>query len=517
MLNEVDVLLPDENPAAKNDKTLITISLVFVFATIALLMQYPDKSQEVAKGLFHGLTNNIGSMVQLFGFLAVCIVLFVGSSKFGSIKLGEGKAEYSDMSWLFMFICAGLGSATMYWAFMEWAYYYNGIGLNIPAQSNESLRSSLSYVFFHWGITPWAIYALASIAMAYHFHVNKSKGLNLSSLVASILGLDENSNISRLIGRALDLTFLFATFGGLILTTTVTIGTVSTGFASLFNIENTFLLKAVLLAFVTLTFTLSSYIGISEGLQKIAHMACGMTFVFGLIVLCLGDTSFIVDFFVNSLGLSLSNFVEMSLFTDVTNNGTFNKDWTVFYWLYWITYTPGVSIFVTRISKGRTIRQVIFGLIAGGCAGCWFFFGSLSGYAVDMFNSGVINSPEILTSVSGDLAIAQLIANLPMGTVLSVFYFLLMMVFLASHLDATAYTVAAVSTQGLKQGQDPTRALRLFWCIMLSLLPLAMLYINASLSTLKTAVTLTAAPFIVVLILCILGLKKFLSGHNFGK
>lgn len=517
MLDNSEVLQQDEIPAAKNDKMLISISLVFVFITIALLMMYPDSSQVMAKSMFHGLTSNIGSMVQLFGFIAVCVVLYVGTSRFGTIKLGEGTPEYSDMSWLFMFICAGLGSATMYWAFMEWAYYYNNTGLNISGHTNESLRTSLSYVFFHWGITPWAIYALASITMAYHFHVNKAKGLNLSSLVSSILNLDENSNVSRILGRTLDLTFLFATFGGLILTTTITIGTVSTGFASLLGIENTFLLKAVLLAFVTLTFTLSSYIGISKGLQKIAHMACGMTFVFGLVVLFLGDTTFIIDFFVNSLGLSLSNFVEMSLFTDVTNNGTFNKDWTVFYWLYWITYTPGVSIFVTRISKGRTIRQVVFGLIAGGCVGCWFFFGSLSGYAVDMFNSGAINVPEILTSTSGDLAIAQLISNLPMGTFLSIFYFLLMMVFLASHLDATAYTVAAVSTKDLQQGQDPERSLRLFWCIMLSLLPLAMLYINASLSTLKTAVTLTAAPFIVVLILCIFGLKKFLSNHNFGK
>lgn len=515
MHNEAAVLPSTPRQSAKHDKTLISISLVFVFITIGLLMMYPTGSQEAAKSMFSGLTNSIGSVVQLFGFAAVCIVLYVGSSKFGDIKLGEGDPEYTNTSWLFMFICAGLGSATMYWAFMEWAYYYNGIGLNIPAQSNEALRTSLSYVFFHWGITPWAIYALASVTMAYHFHINRSKGLNLSTLVSSILNLDENSTASRVIGRVLDLTFLFATFGGLILTTTVTIGTVSTGFASLFGIENSFLLKTGLLALVTLTFTLSSYIGISEGLQKIAHMACGMTFVFGLIVLVLGDTTFIIDFVVNSLGLTLSNFVEMSLFTDVTNDGTFNKDWTVFYWLYWITYTPGVSIFVTRISKGRTIRQVIFGLIAGGCAGCWFFFGSLSGYAVDMFASDIINAPQILTTISGDYAVAELIANLPMGSFLSVFYFILMMVFLASHLDATAYTVAAVSTKGLKQGEDPERSLRLFWCVMLSLLPLAMLYINASLDTLKTAVTLTAAPFIVVLLLCIVGLKKFLSSHKF--
>lgn len=516
-IQATDTSLSISPPSSKNDLFLISVSLLFVFSLIVLLMLYPESSQDAAVGMFASLTNSIGSFVQLLGFACVCIVLFIAASKYGTIKLGEGDPEYSNMSWIFMFICAGLGSATMYWAFMEWAYYYNSIGLNITAESNQALRHSLSYVFFHWGITPWAIYALASITMAYHFHVNRSKGLNLSSLVSSITGLKDGGMASRITGRVLDLIFLFSTFGGLILTTTITIGTVSTGLSSLFGFENVFAFKVLLLGLVTLTFTLSSYIGISEGLQKIAHMACGMTFVFGLIVLILGDTGFIIDFFVNTVGLTIGNFVEMSLFTDATNEGTFNKDWTVFYWLYWLTYTPGVAIFITRISKGRTIREVILGLIAGGCGGCWFFFGSLSGYAVDMFNTGVINVPEILNTVSGDYAVAELISNLPFGSILSVFYFVLMMVFLASHLDATAFTVAAVTTKDLSQGQDPARSLRLFWCIMLSLLPLAMLYINASLSTLKTAVTLTAAPFTIVLVICIFGLKKFLTTHNFDE
>ena len=504
-----------QNEKVQNDKLLISVSLAVVFAVVLMLVFNPDQVQAAGKTAFAALTNTFGSFIQLFAFASVCTMLYIAASRYGTIKLGAGAPEYSNMSWLFMFICAGLGSATMYWAFMEWAYYYNGIGLNIEAQSNEALRTSLSYVMFHWGITPWAIYGLASIAMAYHFHVNRAKGLNLSSLMVSILGMKEDSTASRVLGRTLDLIFLFATFGGLILTTTVTVNTVSTGFAELFGMENTFMMKTILLALITLTFTLSSYIGIAEGLQKIAHAACGMCFVFALIVLVLGDTGFIVDFFVNSLGLTLSNFVEMSLFTDATNGGTFNKDWTVFYWLYWFTYTPAVAIFVTRISKGRSIRQVVLGLIAGGCAGCWFFFGALTGYSVDAMVDGVVNAPALLNTASGDIAVAQLIANLPFGTILSVFYFVLMMLFLASHLDATAFTVAAVSTKNLKQGQDPSRELRVFWCVMLSLLPLAMLYINASLDTLKTAVTLTAAPFVIVLMLCMFGLKKFLSNHKF--
>lgn len=501
----------NDSVGVKNDIFLIAISIIVVMITIVLLMMYPSGSQEIAGKLFQGLTNSIGSIVQLLGFLCVVIVLLIACSKFGSIKLGDGKPEYSNVSWIFMFICAGLGSATMYWAFMEWAYYYNTPGINITPESKEALRASLSYVFFHWGLTPWAIYGLASLAMAYHFYINRSKGLNLSSLISSITGVSNKGALSKII----DLIFLFSTFGGLVLTTTITVGTVSTGLAAIFHIENSFLLKLILLAVITFTFSLSSYIGIDGGMQKLAKMACGMTLLFAIIVLVLGDTLFIVDNFVNSVGLMLSNFVHMSLFADPIDGASFNKDWTVFYWLYWITYTPGVSIFITRVSKGRTIRQVILGLMLGGCAGCWFFFGCLSGYAIEMFNSSIVNAPLLLTTVGGDEAVSQILFTLPMGTLFSIFYFLLMVVFLASHLDATAYTVAAVSSKGLQQGQDPARKLRIFWCVMLGLIPLAMLYINASLETLKTAVTLTAAPFIIILIICAYGVIRWLKNYQF--
>ena len=132
---------------AKNDIFLITISIIVVTLTIVLLMLYPKASEEIAGKMFSGLTTSIGSLVQLLGFVSVIIALLIACSRFGSIKLGEGKPEYSNISWIFMFICAGLGSATMYWAFMEWAYYYNTPGLNITSESKEALRTSLSYVF----------------------------------------------------------------------------------------------------------------------------------------------------------------------------------------------------------------------------------------------------------------------------------------------------------------------------------------------------------------------------------
>lgn len=490
----------------QKDLTLIFTSIVVISLTVIGLMMFPDQAKVLADQLFTRATTTFGVLVQVLGFACVVLVIGLGMSKYGNIRLGEGKPEYRNTSWIFMFICAGLGSATMYWAFMEWAYYYLTPGLNITAASKQALEMSIAYSFFHWGVTPWAIYGIASLAMAYHFHVRKNKGLSLAGIIESITGYKAHGPV----GRVIDLIFLFATFGGLVLTTTLTTSTVAKGLSDLTGLADGFMLKASLVILVTLVFSLSFYIGISSGMQRLAKLACGMTLLFALVVLLLGPTQFSVSNIANAIGLTLQNFIHMSLFTDPTGDGGFSRDWTVFYWLYWITYTPGVAIFVTRVSKGRTIREVVLAMILGGCGGCWFFFGSLQSFAIHQFVTDVVNAPAMLSGAGGEAAVSMLLASLPFGKLLSVVYFLLMLVFLASHLDAVAYTVAATSTRNLREGQDPSPSLRLFWCLMLAVLPLAMLYINASLNTLKTAVILTAIPFIFILMVKIWGLLKWL-------
>ncbi|QCY09490.1 BCCT family transporter [Pseudomonas sp. MPC6] len=490
----------------EKDLTLIFTSIVVISLTVIGLMMFPDQAKVLADQLFTSATTTFGTLVQLLGFACVVLIVGLGFSKYGNIRLGEGKPEYKNSSWIFMFICAGLGSATMYWAFMEWAYYYLTPGLNIATASKQALEMSIAYSFFHWGVTPWAIYGIASLAMAYHFHVRKNKGLSLAGIVESITGFKAHGPV----GRVIDLIFLFATFGGLVLTTTLTTSTVAKGLSDLTGIADGFMLKAFLVILVTVVFSLSSYIGISSGMQRLAKLACGMTMLFALIVLILGPTLFSVNNIANAIGLTLQNFIHMSLFTDPTGDGEFSRGWTVFYWLYWITYAPGVAIFVTRVSKGRTIKEVVMAMILGGCGGCWFFFGSLQSFAIHQFITGVVDAPAMLSGAGGEAAVSMLLTSLPFGKVLSAVYFLLMLVFLASHLDAVAYTVAATSTRNLREGQDPSPTLRLFWCLLLAVLPLAMLYINASLNTLKTAVILTAIPFIFILMVKIWGLLKWL-------
>lgn len=493
-------------PRAKIDLPLIIFSIVVIGLSVAGLTVFPERAMVLSNIVFEGTTKIFGSTVQIVGFLCVILIAWIAFSKYGNIRLGEGKPQYSNFSWVFMFICAGLGSATMYWAFMEWNYYYITPGLDITPRSKEALEYSIAYSFFHWGITPWAIYGIASLAMAYHFHVRKNPGLSLSSAVEAITGLKATS----VIGRLIDLIFLISTFGGLVLTITLSASTVAKGLSMLFGIGESYALKASLVLMVTMVFSLSSWIGIGAGMQRLAHAACGLTMLYAVILLVLGPTEFTLNNISNGVGLMLQNFVHMSLATDPAGTGEFARGWTVFYWLYWITYTPGVALFVTRVSRGRRIKEVIAAMVLGGCGGCWFFFGSLQSYAIHQFLSGGINSPALMDGSGGEAVVSMLLASLPLGKVLAVGYYFLMLIFLASHLDAVAFSVAATSTRNLREGNDPSPKLRLFWCLMLAAIPLAMLWINAPLHALKTVVTVAAIPFVIVLAVKMYGLFKWM-------
>lgn len=225
---------PHTFSAPTKDRTLILASLIVISTTVFGLMSFPEEAKRLADQLFNAATMTFGSVVQLLGFACVVLIAGLALSKYGNIRLGSGRPEYSNTSWVFMFICAGLGSATMYWAFMEWAYYYLTPGLGIAAASKEALEYSIAYSFFHWGVTPWAIYGMASLAMAYHFHVRRNKGLSLAAVIEAITGFKAQGPV----GRVIDLVFLFATFGGLVLTTTLTTSTVAKGLSDLIGIED---------------------------------------------------------------------------------------------------------------------------------------------------------------------------------------------------------------------------------------------------------------------------------------
>lgn len=495
------------------DVPLAISTLVIVFGSVAGLAMYSEKSIQIANAAMDWTTRIFTAPILIFTLGAVIFSLWLAFSKYGKIRLGKEKPEYSTTTWIFMFFLASMGSGTLYWGFLDWAFYYQSPGLNVAAQSSEALKLSVAYSFFHYGPSAWAIFSLAAVSLCYHFYVRKNKGLNLASIIEAVTGFKANGPI----GRFVDLLFLLCMFGALTLSLVLTTITFTNVLSMLTGIPNTFMTKTIFILVVSVVFALSSYIGMSSGMQRLSQMVCYALIAFVLYILFAGPTEFIMNNSLSSLGIMATNFMNMSLFTDPMGNGQFTRDWTVFYFMWWVSYAPGVALFVTRISKGRTLRELILALIIAGCTASWLLYGILENYSLYTFINGTIDVPAILGSQGGEFAVGQLLTNLPFGKILMWVFLGIMAIYLAAHMDAVGYAVSATCARGLKEGQDPTPNSRLFWCLMLTLVPIAMIYANAPLDTMKAATILTALPFIVIILIQTYGFVKWLHqdyGHT---
>lgn len=495
------------------DKLLIGASLILVFTVVAFLYLMPEASQQAANNIFAVMTDAFGSFTLIFTFSGILLLVFIAFSKFGRIKLGEGNPEYSTFKWISMMICCGLGSATVYWAFVEWAYYIGTPGLGIEAASQLAYEMSVPYTMFHWGISAWTLYALAGLPIAYHFHVRKNKGLSMSGVVSAMTGIKSDG----IIGRIIDVLFIFICFGGLSITLGVSVPMVTEIFSSVVGIEPTFTINLFIIVILSVIYSLSSYIGIQKGMAKISDWNIKLVIIFCMGIILCGPTLFIINNTTQSLGLMFQNFIQMSLFTDPIGNSGFPDAWTIFYWLYWITYAPFTGIFIAKVSKGRTIRSVVANTLLSGSAGCFMFFGVLGSLSLKRQLDGAVDMVGMLANGNSNAAIVEVLRTLPMGSMFMIIFCIVSLLFLATTLDGAAFTMATTSTKGLKNNEEPHPMLRLFWCIMLSLVPLTMILINADLNTIKTCAIITAVPIIFIMIIMLIGWVKWMIKDFRGK
>lgn len=498
------------------DKPLLIASVSIVLAVVASLSIFPEQSSNGASYLFGLFTKIFGTPVLLAVFLAVLLLIGIALSKYGNIKLGEGKPEYSTFSWVAMMICAGLGSATVYWAFVEWAYYFNGPPLGIAAGSAMAYEFGTAYNMFHWGVSAWATYCIAALPVAYHFHVRRNQGLSLSSVCTAIRNKPGMTPLWKGTTRIIDFIFIFTCFGGLSITLGVSVPMVSEILCSIFNAEPTFTVNLILIIAISAVFSFSSYIGISKGMKRISDINTYLAIAFCLAIFILGPTVFIMKNTVNALGTMFQNYIRMSLWTDPIGNSGFPEGWTIFYWLYWITYTPFVALFVTKVSKGRSLRAVIVNTLISGSCGCFFFFGIIGSYSMYTNIHELVPVASMLAEGKDNASIVLVLNSLPLGTIFILLFSVVSVLFLSTTLDSAAYTMAATVTPGLKSGEDPSPVHRLFWCFMLAAVPLAMMFINASLNTIKTAAIVTSIPLTFVLCYMVYGMLRWMV-KDYGK
>ena len=494
----------------KLDKTIICVSLIVIAGLVVPLIIAPEAGQKFLGKLLSITTNKVGWAYLWFTIAAFGILVYFAMGRFAHVKFGgpDAEPEFALPSWIAMLFCAGIGASVLYWGTIEWAYYYSGPPLGIEPKTAKAAEFAAMYGMFHWGFTAWAVYCIPTLPLAYLLWNRRRSVLRLSAACEGLIG---KRAANGLIGKVIDILFMFGLIGGV--GTSMGLGTpmLSAGLSELFNVERTFLVDVVVVVIWAIIFGASVYSGLEKGIKRLSDLnlilivaVLGFTFLFG-------PTVFMISTFTNSVGLLIQNFVQMSFWMDPIEKGGFPEGWTIFYWAWWIAYAPFMGLFVARISRGRTIRQLIVAEVVGGTMGCWVFFAILGNTSMFFDLNGIVPISEILSNTGAPEAIVAAITALPLGIIVLIVFVVLAFIFGATTLDSSAFTLASVATEE-QQGemQEPARWHRLFWAFVLAGVSLSLMYLGG-LKPLQTASIVVALPLMGVLIIMVWSFKNWLA------
>ncbi len=486
------------------------ITTAAVILAIAIpVVGFNQQSAAVITDLYDAITLNFGVVYLWYTSAMMVFLLWLGFSRFGCRRLGDSDSqpEFRTLSWISMIFCAGVGAGLLYWAVIEWSYYLQTPPRNLLQGSRENIEWAATYPLFHWGLSAWAIYCVPALAIAYPYYVRKDPHLRLSTGCSYFLPHGASSKRARVI----DFLYMINLIGGTGTSLGLSTPMIAAGVAELTGYTHNFVMEVTVVIFCIAIFGTSAYLGIQKGFKRLADL--NLVIAFGLLffVLAAGPTLFILKMGTNSIGLVLQNIIQMNLWSDPVDNSGFVESWTVFYWAWWIAYGPFVGIFVARISRGRTIREVIFGMLTFGSLGAWLFCIIFGNYALHLQLNDLLDIQAIVAGASEASAIAQIMLSLPMGKLVLFLFLVMAVIFLATTYDSASFTLASVSTLELKAGENPARWHRLFWAVALGILPISLMFIEGGLKVILSTTIVVSLPLIAVGVIMCMSLVRMLK------
>lgn len=498
--------------------TFLGTVAVLLFAVVPMIV-FPKTSQYVITQINETISNSLGSVYLLLGLVVFGFVLYIAFDKYGKVTLGKAsdKPEFNNFSWASMLFCAGIGSDILYWGVIEWAYYYQVPPYGARGMTDEALEYATMYGMFHWGPIAWAIYVLPALPIGYLVFVKKKPIYKISHACRPIL----KGQTDKFLGKTVDILFIFGLLGGAATSLALGVPMIAAGIERLTGLDGeNMVMRSIILLIITVIFAFSSYTGLKKGIQKLSDINVWLTFIILGIVLIIGPTVFIMETTVSSLGNMLKNFFQMSTWLEPfggiggRKETNFPQDWTVFYWSWWLVYAPFIGLFIARISKGRTLKEVILGTIIYGTLGCVLFFGILGNYAVFLQLSGQFDVIQFLNQHTPEATIIEVMHQLPLPKVMVVLFLISAFLYLATTFDSGSYILAAATQK--KVIDEPLKANRLFWAFALCLLPFSLMLVGGekALEVLKTASILASVPLIGIFVMMMISFIRTLSGDR---
>lgn len=485
---------------------------IAVIAALFLVMM-PEQAEAWAAHLMSLVTSQFGWLFVIFGFGTFVFALWLAFGRFGHVKMARSDEppEYSELSWAAMMFSAGIGIGLVSWSFVEPIYYLSTPPLHIEPHSAKAAEWGHMYSLFHWSFVPWALYAVPSVAVAYVLHVRHRPFLRISEVCRPLLG----DRVDGWMGSVIDTLIILGLIGGAGTSLGLGVPLVSSLTTTMLGVEENIFTRLGVIAFWTLIFGVSAYKGLKAGIRILSDINIFLAVALVLLVLVVGPTVFILSISANSIGLMLDNFTRISFWLDPVRHGGFPDAWTLFYWAWWIAYAPLMGLFFGRISRGRTIRQMVLGIMLWGSLGCISFLSICGAYALNLELSGTLDVTRLLNEQGIPATVVAIIQTLPFSQVVLAAFTLLSFVFLATTLDSSAYVLASISTKNLYGEQEPGKRNRLAWAFALAMIAVGLLFASG-LQTVKSLTIILALPLTVVLFLIFRALLRVLDA-DFGQ
>ena len=500
---------PEVDRPARVDRTVFGISAALALGFVAWGLWRIDSLSALSSAVLDWLIINGGWAFVLVASGFVVFALWLAASRYGRIPLGsDGEpAEFSTVSWVAMMFSAGMGIGLMFYGVSEpLSHFASPPPGSVPPGSDEAVETAMATSLFHWTLHPWAIYAVVGLAIAYSSFRRGRRQL-ISSVFAPLLG---KRTANGPLGKLIDVLAIFATLFGSAASLglgTLQIGSGLRASGWLSDSPGVGVLVAVI-AVLTVAFIASAVSGVAKGIQWLSNINMVLAAILAVFLLLVGPTVFILDLVPSAVGSYLQDIGEMTSRTGATGGAAMQQwlsSWTIFYWAWWISWTPFVGMFIARISRGRTIRQFVCGAILVPAAVSIVWFAIFGGTAIDVQRHGT----DLASAGAPEAQLFDVLAHLPLGAITGVLVMLLVAIFFVSGADAASVVMGTLSQRG---SIHPRNWVVVFWGVATGAVAAVMLMVGGgtdnALTGLQNLTIIVAAPFTIVMVLLCMALAK---------
>lgn len=497
----------------KIDWLITMVPLVIVVGLSILFFFLPEQSNVVLSKVRFFFGDTLGVYYLIIGLGIFLFSIYIAMSKYGNIVLGKPgeKPKYSFFSWGCMMFTCGLAADILFYSPSEWVMY--ATDPRITELGNIQEWAGV-FPLFHWSFIPWAFYLVLAVAFGFMLHVRNKNRRKYSEACRPLLG----KYTDGIVGRIIDLFAVFALLAGTATTFSVATPLMANVITELFHIEVSRTIITIIILLITcLVYTFS----LLHGFKGISILAKACIYMFyGLLIYVLlfgGQTKYIIETGVTSIGKMMQNFFELSTYSDPLRTTSFPQNWTIYYWAYWMVWCVAAPFFIGSISRGRTIRQTILGGYVFGVGSTLLSFIILGNHSMGMElteNSGFIR--EYLAT--GDLygMIISTFKTLPLASWVLILLLLTMIAFYATSFDSIALTAACYSYNRLEEKQQPHKLIQLLWCILLIVLPIALVFSESSMNNLQSVSIVAAFPIGIVIVMITVSFYKDIKQYVEG-